>query len=57
MRKAGGGCFVNDRLDRRRAPASGPHLVQRLKGAAIVTSRSMAAELGPDRIRVNVINP
>jgi 3-oxoacyl-[acyl-carrier protein] reductase len=27
------------------------------KGAAIVTSRSMAAELGPDRIRVNVINP
>jgi 3-oxoacyl-[acyl-carrier protein] reductase len=27
------------------------------KGAAIVTSRSMAAELAPDRIRVNVINP
>jgi 3-oxoacyl-[acyl-carrier protein] reductase len=27
------------------------------KGAAIVTSRSMAAELGPDGIRVNVINP
>jgi 3-oxoacyl-[acyl-carrier protein] reductase len=27
------------------------------KGAAIVTSRSMAAELGPDKIRVNVINP
>ena len=26
-------------------------------GAAIVTSRSMAAELGPDKIRVNVINP
>jgi 3-oxoacyl-[acyl-carrier protein] reductase len=27
------------------------------KGASIVTSRSMAAELAPDNIRVNVINP
>ena len=27
------------------------------KGAAIVTSRSMAAELAPDNIRVNIINP
>lgn len=27
------------------------------KGAAITTSRSMAAELAPDNIRVNVINP
>ena len=27
------------------------------KGAAIVTSRSMAAELAPHNIRVNVINP
>ncbi len=27
------------------------------KGAAIMTSRSMAAELAPDNIRVNVINP
>ena len=27
------------------------------KGAAIVTSRSMAAELAPDGIRVNIINP
>ena len=27
------------------------------KGAAITTSRSMAAELAPDHIRVNVINP
>jgi len=27
------------------------------KGAAIVTSRSMAAELAPDNIRINVINP
>ncbi len=27
------------------------------KGAAIITSRSMAAELAPDNIRVNVINP
>jgi 3-oxoacyl-[acyl-carrier protein] reductase len=27
------------------------------KGAAILTSRSMAVELAPDKIRVNVINP
>jgi 3-oxoacyl-[acyl-carrier protein] reductase len=27
------------------------------KGAVIITSKSMAAELGPDRIRVNCINP
>jgi 3-oxoacyl-[acyl-carrier protein] reductase len=27
------------------------------KGAAIVTSRSMAAELAPHNIRVNIINP
>jgi 3-oxoacyl-[acyl-carrier protein] reductase len=27
------------------------------KGAAILTSRSMAVELAPDRIRVNVVNP
>ncbi|HEX9302040.1 MAG TPA: glucose 1-dehydrogenase [Casimicrobiaceae bacterium] len=27
------------------------------KGAAITTSRSMAAELAPDNIRVNIINP
>jgi 3-oxoacyl-[acyl-carrier protein] reductase len=27
------------------------------KGAAIITSRSMAAELAPDNIRVNIINP
>jgi 3-oxoacyl-[acyl-carrier protein] reductase len=27
------------------------------KGAAIITSRSMAVELAPDNIRVNVINP
>ncbi len=27
------------------------------KGAAIVTSRSLAAELAPDNIRVNIINP
>ena len=27
------------------------------KGAAIVTSRAMAVELAPDKIRVNVVNP
>ena len=36
---------------------SGPDLVQRLQGAVITTSKSLAAELGPDNIRVNCINP
>jgi 3-oxoacyl-[acyl-carrier protein] reductase len=27
------------------------------KGAVITMSRSLAAELGPDKIRVNVVNP
>ena len=34
-----------------------PDLVQRLQGAVITTSKSMAAELGPDNIRVNCLNP
>jgi 3-oxoacyl-[acyl-carrier protein] reductase len=57
FRKAGGGCFVTIASTAGVRPRPGLTWYNGSKGAAIVTSRSMAAELGPDRIRVNVINP
>lgn len=57
FRKAGGGCFVTVASTAGVRPRPGLTWYNGSKGAAIVTSRSMAAELGPDRIRVNVINP
>jgi len=38
-------------------PRPGLTVYNSSKGAAIVMSRSMAAELGPDNIRVNCVNP
>ncbi|MEP7069244.1 MAG: glucose 1-dehydrogenase [Usitatibacter sp.] len=57
FRKAGGGCFVTIASTAGVRPRPGLTWYNGSKGAAIVTSRSMAAELGPDNIRVNVINP
>lgn len=57
FRKAGGGCFVNIASTAGVRPRPGLTWYNGSKGAAIITSRSMAAELGPDKIRVNVINP
>jgi len=57
FRRAGGGCFVNIASTAGVRPRPGLTWYNGSKGAAIVTSRSMAAELGPDKIRVNVINP
>jgi 3-oxoacyl-[acyl-carrier protein] reductase len=57
FRKAGGGCFVTIASTAGVRPRPGLTWYNGSKGAAIVTSRSMAAELGPDKIRVNVINP
>jgi 3-oxoacyl-[acyl-carrier protein] reductase len=57
FRKAGGGCFVTIASTAGVRPRPGLTWYNGSKGAAIVTSRSMAAELGPDGIRVNVINP
>ncbi len=45
------------RLDRGRAPRPGLTWYNGSKGAVITTSKSLAAELGPDNIRVNCINP
>ena len=57
FRKAGSGCFVTIASTAGVRPRPGLTWYNGSKGAAIVTSRSMAAELGPDRIRVNVVNP
>jgi 3-oxoacyl-[acyl-carrier protein] reductase len=57
FRRSGGGCFVNIASTAGVRPRPGLTWYNGSKGAAIVTSRSMAAELGPDGIRVNVINP
>ena len=57
FRAAGGGCFVTIASTAGVRPRPGLTWYNGSKGAAIVTSRSMAAELGPDKIRVNVVNP
>src|SRR5687767_13056802 len=57
FRKARGGCFITIASTAGVRPRPGLTWYNGSKGAAIVTSRSMAAELGPENIRVNVINP
>jgi len=57
MRGQGGGAFITIASTAGVRPRPGLTWYNGSKGAAIVTSRSMAAELAPDRIRVNVINP
>jgi 3-oxoacyl-[acyl-carrier protein] reductase len=57
FRKAGGGVFVNIASTAGVRPRPGLVWYNGTKGAVIVTSRGMAAELGPDRIRVNCVNP
>jgi 3-oxoacyl-[acyl-carrier protein] reductase len=57
FRRNGGGCFVNIASTAGVRPRPGLTWYNGSKGAAIVTSRSMAAELGPEKIRVNVVNP
>jgi 3-oxoacyl-[acyl-carrier protein] reductase len=57
MRAQGGGAFVTIASTAGVRPRPGLTWYNGSKGAAIVTSRSMAAELANDKIRVNVINP
>lgn len=57
FRRAGSGCFVNIASTAGVRPRPGLTWYNGSKGAVIVTSRSMAAELGPEKIRVNVVNP
>jgi 3-oxoacyl-[acyl-carrier protein] reductase len=57
FRKRGGGCFVNIASTAGVRPRPGLTVYNSSKGAVIVMSKSMAGELGPDRIRVNSVNP
>ena len=54
---AGGGSFINIASAAGVRPRPGLTWYNGSKAAVIVTSKSMAAELGPDNIRVNCINP
>jgi 3-oxoacyl-[acyl-carrier protein] reductase len=57
MRRKRSGVFITIASTAGVRPRPGLTWYNGSKGAAIVTSRSMAAELAPDNIRVNVINP
>jgi len=57
FQKQGGGCFVNIASTAGVRPRPGLTVYNSSKGAVITFSRSLAAEMGPQRIRVNVVNP
>ena len=57
FRARGGGCLVNIASTAGVRPRPGLSVYNSSKGAVILLSKSMAAEFGPDRIRVNCVNP
>lgn len=57
FRSQGGGCFVNIASTAAIRPRPGLVWYNGSKGAVVVISKTMAAELGPDNIRVNCVNP
>ena len=57
FRGQGGGCFVNIASTAGLRPRPGLTVYNGSKGAVILMSKSMAAEFGPDQVRVNCINP
>lgn len=57
FRTRGTGCFINIASTAGIRPRPGLTWYNGSKGAVIVTSKSMAAELGPENIRVNCVNP
>lgn len=57
FRSRGGGNFVNVASTAGIRPRPGLVWYNGSKGAVIVASKAMAAELGPDNIRVNCVNP
>jgi 3-oxoacyl-[acyl-carrier protein] reductase len=57
LRRRGGGCFVNIASTAGLRPRPGLTVYNSSKGAVILMSKSMAAEFGPERIRVNCVNP
>lgn len=57
FRRNGGGCIVNIASTAGIRPRPGLTVYNSSKGAVILMSKSMAAEFGPDKIRVNCVNP
>jgi 3-oxoacyl-[acyl-carrier protein] reductase len=57
FRRRGGGCFVNIASTAGIRPRPGLTVYNSSKGAVIIMSKSMAGEFGPDKIRVNCVNP
>ena len=57
FRRQGGGAFVNIASTAGVRPRPGLTVYNSSKGAVVLMSRSMAGEFGPDRIRVNCVNP
>ena len=57
MRRQGGGTIINIGSTAGIRPRPGLTWYNATKGAVNLMSRSMAVELAPDKIRVNVINP
>ena len=57
FRAKGKGCFVNIASTAGVRPRPGLTVYNSTKGAVILLSKSMAAEFGPDQVRVNCVNP
>jgi len=57
FRKQRGGCFVNIASTAGLRPRPGLAVYNSSKAAVILLSKSLAAELGPDNVRVNCVNP
>ncbi|MBC8739932.1 SDR family oxidoreductase [Paraburkholderia sp. UCT31] len=57
FREQGGGSFINIASTAGVRPRPGLVWYNGSKGAVIVASKSLAVELGPERIRVNCVNP
>jgi 3-oxoacyl-[acyl-carrier protein] reductase len=57
LRANGGGSFINIASTAGVRPRPGLTWYNGSKGAVITTSKSLAAELGPENIRVNCVNP
>ena len=57
MRRQGGGCIINTGSTAGIRPRPGLTWYNGSKGAVHVLSRSLAAELAPDKIRVNCVAP
>jgi len=57
FRAQGGGCIINTASTAGLRPRPGLAVYNASKGAAIILTKSMAVEFGPDRIRVNALCP